>query len=316
MHKLISWYNRNRKKIRYGIVLLIIMWILSTKILDGLGQNNNRIAINKEPTSKINDGLNSIKIESEESVLTGNKVEVKKEEVSIIDEFISYCNSQNIQGAYNLLSADCKSELYPSVNDFQQNYYRKLFGGATKTVKAEIWTKDIYKIDIKADALATGKYTGSTNTRDYISVVKDEMGIPKLNIGGFIKREYINKSLTTNNIEISLVKKDSYMDYEYYTIEVKNYTNKTISIADIHDENSIYLLDKNNMKYTAYLNEYTQEQLNINAKSVKTIKLKFFNTYNSTRVITNVVLPKIITDSSMYYVSNDPKHIQKLKFEL
>ena len=315
MHKLISWYNKNRKKFWYGVVFVIIMWALSSKILEGIFQNTQSIIVANNNIDNISSQLNSIKIDTDKSVLTGKSVEIKQEEVSILDRFISYCNSQNIQEAYKLISDECKSELYPTINEFQQNYYRKFFGGAKKTVKVDIWVNNIYKLDIREDALSTGKYSNSANHRDYITLTKNSNGDTKLNIGGYIKRKVINQTLSVKNIEITLIQQDSYMDYEYYTIGVKNNTGSKIAIADVEDENSTYLLDKSNLKYPAYLNEYSQEQLNVDANKSKKIKIKYFNTFNSTREITNFVLQKIIPNYEIYEKEKNISNIQKLNFE-
>ena len=45
----------------------------------------------------------------------------------IIIKFIDYCNSGEINSAYELLSDDCKQILFPSIESFLNNYYNRIF---------------------------------------------------------------------------------------------------------------------------------------------------------------------------------------------
>ena len=72
--------------------------------------------------------MNSISMESDVSPITGGQItNEQKQSVTIIDNFASYCNSGNIDSAYNLLSIDCQKQMYPTRDDFKTVYDRFRF---------------------------------------------------------------------------------------------------------------------------------------------------------------------------------------------
>ena len=50
--------------------------------------------------------------------------QVKENKELIIDQFIKYCNSKDINNAYNLLSDDCKNEVFKNIETFNNNYIK------------------------------------------------------------------------------------------------------------------------------------------------------------------------------------------------
>ena len=95
-------------------------------------------------------------------------------------------------------------------------------------------------------------------------------------------------------MEVKLLRKDAYMDYEIYTFDVKNNTEKTSILGRVNDaENVSYLIDKNGLKYNAYVHEIPQNLLEILGKQEKTIQIKYFSEYSSSRKLKKLVFPKI-----------------------
>ena len=292
MHKIISWYNQNRRRVWIIILAVFIIALIVYRLLQMTSENRNSSYSGGTTTQIDTNALNSVTIQSEKSAISGKKVTMNQEEISTIDNFISYCNSRNVQEAYNLISDECKEEMYPNIKDFNDRYYKPVFGDGKKNVEIENWAGDIYKVEFNEDALSTGGKS-SSNIQDYITIVKngDEF---KLNINKYLKREILDKTTSVENIDAKIVRKDSYMDYEYYTFEIKNNNDKAILLGDTNNLKATYLIDENELIYTAPMNELTLDQLIVGAEQTKTIKIKYLNQYSSTRNIKKLTFSIVV----------------------
>ena len=103
-----------------------------------------------------------------------------------IKKFIDYCNSGKTENAYNMLTDKCKEEMYPSLQNFVDNYYTNKFS----TPKNYIITKVnayVYKVDLKESSVNTGKIS-EDSIQDFI-IVQDNI----LNINEDIEKDlYVN----------------------------------------------------------------------------------------------------------------------------
>lgn len=285
MHNLIKFYYSNKYKI-WGIIVAIILVILIIQIANSMISIQNKNALNKYTQNTITQNNTSVNNSStyfptNESVITGEQVEETSLEKAktIIESFVTECNDQNIEGAYNFLSEDCKKEYYQSVEKFKELYYDKNFGNTKKIVTVNNWILDTYKINITEDVLSTGKIS-DMQLEDYYTIVKENESL-KLNINGFVEKVDINKSQTENNINFNIVSKRVFMDYEIYTIRVENKTEGNLVLDSKQDTKSIYLEDTKGSRYYVYTNELSNALLKVNKGFSTQIDIKFFKGYNS-----------------------------------
>ena len=302
MYNLISWYNQNRKRIWIVILTAVGIFFLGWRLIFMIGDKQNTPSQNVSQ-EEIVSNLNSITLSSQKSAVTGRNTKISKEGITIIDNFVSYCNSGNLQQAYNLLSNECKEEMFPNINSFQEIYYKPIFLNGKRTTKIENWYGDIFIVDFNEDALSTGVYSTQNNIRDYITISKNTDNEYKLNINRYIGRKELNKTAQTGNLQIKILRKDSYMDCEKYTFEIQNNSEGKVLISNIDDdENVSYLEDKNNIKYNADYTRLTQSQLTILPHQTKVLQIKYFNPYVSTKIIKRLVFPKIYMNYDVYNV--------------
>ena len=284
MHKLRKFYYDNKYKI-WGIIAFIVLLLASIQILNELVADNNNIN-NQQQESNIVNNINSENrntyVTTNESVITGERVDSTELESAsnIIEEFISECNNGNIEQAYNLLTEDCKAEMYQDIDKFRELYYNKIFtDNSKKTAKIENWILNTYKVNISNDIMATGG--ASTNgIQDYITIV-DENDTLKISLNNYIGKEEINKIQTVNNIEFQIIEKNVYIDYETYTIRVNNKGENNIILDDLTNTRSIYLEDSNEIKYYAYSNEIISSLLKVNKGFSTQIDIKFSKEYST-----------------------------------
>ena len=312
MNKLIRYWNQNRMKIIITVIIIVFIVILIQTINAILKNTRHEENENKE---KIVD----MSIPSE-SVISGEELpeETTQENVNIIKQFVDLCNKKDYETAYNLLTDDCKSQLYRTLDLFIENYGNKVFN-TEKTYNLELWQYSVntytYKVNyIENNILATGEIN-SNNIQDYITIIEDING-SKLNINGFIEKRNINKSQEEKGIKITINDRFIYNEREKYSITIKNNTDKTILLSEGIDNNDICLIDNNEIEYKSILNEVSSIDLKINPNTEKTINISFYKIYNLYRTIESVCFRNIILDKDNYKNDENNSIIKNLIIEL
>lgn len=300
MSGIIRWYNENRKKF-WTIIGIIILIILLIKVVNSISHQQINDKSNIISNNSNNKQLtNSISITEDKSVLSGEKISTtQKNMLKILDDFANYCSIGDIEKAYNLLSDECKAQMYPTKENFEEAYYKQVFNGTKRNISAENWIGNTYKVKYSEDALTTG-VSSDYAIQDYITLVKDKEGNTKLNINGYMGKNQINKTAQQNNLKIKVVETDIYMDYQTYTYEITNSSNRTVYLNDPTLDNAMYLTDGNNKKYVAYMHEISPAELTIIPGETKKLTVKYYNKYSSRREIKEIVFGRIILDYDTY----------------
>lgn len=286
MNRFTRMYNKNRQVI--WIMVLIVVGIIA------LIQILNNFASEKKANNQGNNNL--ITSDKNYSVITGQQIE--KDVYTIIDEFVDYCNNQQIENAYVLLSKECKELLYPTVNEFYENYYSRIFT-SKKTHIYQAWIADgnyyTYKVDFVDDILATGSASTKSIT-DYYTIVTED-GIYKLNLNKLVKSNYINSQTTQDGITISILKKNVYIDYEKYEIKIKNEMEESIVIGDLQNTKSIYVEGYEGK--ICYWNNYElfENDVLVEEGSANEITIRFDKAYNPNYETNNIVFSDIIINN-------------------
>lgn len=299
MYNLIRFFNQNRRKIII-IILFIVFLLVIIQLLNYFAKKENNT--NNTKNESISENL-IIKNEvvSQKSAISGTNISTKslKKETDIIGEFIEYCNSKNIEGAYSLLTDECKEVMFPSIEDFNRVYYAHIFNNQTRSYTVENWISSTYKIEYSNDILSTGKIDNDIGLLDYMTVVKSDETY-KLNINNYIGRSMPNKITEIKDIAVTINSIDSYMDYEIYNLSVENKSDNTILLDTNDSTKSVYLEDTDGVKHYFYNNEVIQNRLKVQSKMKNTIEIKFMNPYTSGRSIKKLVFSKMVLNYDEY----------------
>lgn len=315
MHKLRKFYYDNKYKI-WGIIAFIILLIGIIQITNAILANNNKLnnnTVEKNVIENINSENKDTYFSTDESVVSGEKIDSNKLEKAskAIEEFISECNNGNIEKAYNLLTDDCKNEMYQDIEKFTNYYYNQIFNNNTKkTAIIENWILNTYKVTISDDIMATGGVS-MTNVQDYITVIEDD-DILKISLNNYVGKEEINKVQVVNDIEFEIVEKDVYMDYEIYTIKVNNNTENNIVLDDLTNTKSIYLEDNNGVKHYAKSSEIIPNLLKINKGFSTQIDIKF----NRTLTDESIEINSIVFSAVKFNTNQEEQQKQVIKIDL
>lgn len=276
MNTLIRFYNKNRKEIWIGVFIVVIAFVILQTLNNYAKQSREESSSSNTTTYSAIYNNKNYAVVSEETI----DERVSKNTTYVVENFINYCNSKDTKSAYNLLSEDCRNTLYPTEEEFIINYYNFFFKNK-KTYNIQAWIigngKFTYRIELEDNILATGKIADK-KTEEYYTVV-NVGGKYELNINKYIGKETINKTLQKNNVKITVLSKDIYLDRLYLNLKIENFSNNKIILGDIENDKSIILTDTNNFKYNAPLYEFIEEELIVFPKIEKNLTIKFLRSY-------------------------------------
>ena len=173
MNKIRSFIEQNRRGITLGITIIVFVFIVIPGINQTVkNQEQKQIEKEKNATKLTEDEKNM----PTESILYGEKsvpLSTTKQNVKIIEEFIEKCNNHDIEGAYNMLTDDCKETLFTSAEGFEQSYYKLIFserriGNMENYISRN--NRTTYLVTFYEDVLSSGKTEDTHYYQDYITV--------------------------------------------------------------------------------------------------------------------------------------------------
>ena len=318
--------NSNLRKMlvenRYVIIVIIVGIILFLSLVNVVNsyikENRKQKLSQAQNTTNTNNIVNNNQVNSSSKPIMGSSENKSNSSTNnnisnekLIRDFITYCNSHQIQNAYSLLSDECKDAVFfANIEYFKKNYVESIFT-TNKILNIEKWVENniiTYRVRLTDDILSTGNIKGTTNAiEDYYTIVSTEDGKQKLNINGYIARNYINKKNQVDGINISILKKDIFKEYEQYEIKVENKTNNTIMLDSKEDVDSIYLIGSNSSKYSGFTYELDEIKTVIPENTSKNITVRFNKIYSNKAIMKKMVFEDIILNYDNYNASLNKK---------
>lgn len=297
MYNLIRFFNQNRKKI-ITVILIIVFIIAVIQILNFISKQQKTQGLENIIIKNANYGDEVV---SSKSLVTGKSVseDELKSTSDVIKQFMEYCNNSNVESAYSLLTNECKEEMYPTLNDFNNIYFKYTFGGEKKTYTIENWIDNVYQVRITGDILSTGKIDNATTKQDYITIVEENNEL-KLNINKYVGRSTPDKVTEIDNIKFTVTQVDTYMDYKEYNLLIENNSSNDILLDTSNDTKSIYLIDRDDKKTYFLSSEITPNQFVVQSKYKTNLKIKFAYEFASNNSLKNIVFSKSILNYDEY----------------
>lgn len=318
LNKIIRYIRQNRKTILViiGIILSVAVLVqVLDRIAKGILENGSKNIEN------VNTNTNTSSVyQPNKTILSNTTVKEKaaKENNEIIDEFINFCNNGEIENAYELLSDECKKNMYNNMDSFKNNYYDKIFTEKKEyNIQSWITFNDnyTYKVRFNEDILATGR-SNSNAIEDYITIVKNNDEV-KLNINSYVLRENVNTESTSNDITIKVKFKDIYINKEEYFIDVTNNSDNDIMLDSLNTTTGIKLFGINNVEYQAYTNELGEYDVTVPSGNKKNINIKFSKEYNQQRKTKHLVFTDIVLNRKDFKNNiNDDTNKASINIEL
>ena len=296
MNWLIRMYNQNRKML-IAIIIIIVFISLLVNVLNYIA--SKQLEENNEDAKKEAMELEEVYDRNESLLFGGNSASTNNadEYNNVIETFLNYCLNADVTNAYNLLSTECKEELYPSEKLFQDQYYNNVFD-SNKICSYQYWAGRTYQVTISDDILKTGGQ--GEKTVDYYTLIQEDDNGYRLNINGMIAKGESGESAESNNVSITIENIVQYNEYAIYNVAVKNNTDKTVLLDSQSITDSIYAINENDVEFRAYTEDLYLNDLLINPNSEKNIQISFSTRYSSTINIKSVVFSDIIFDYESY----------------
>ena len=218
-NKIIRFINKNRRMIIWAIAAIIFVLLL-IKVL------NNISIKGTQKSTESNNNLTRQERKSKDSIITDTKIsnDKVKENYKLITEFVDFCNN-DAQQAYDLLTEECKENLYPNIEEFNKNYINVVFK-EKKEVDIQSWIENgkkyTYLVKFYGDSITTGNVEDK-KYEDYITIDEEKQ---KININRYIGRFEKKIQEEINNIKFEINSVDIYKDYEIYNLKISNFNNK------------------------------------------------------------------------------------------
>lgn len=294
--------DQNNKLILY-VIFIIIFVLLVIKSLNSYYENEekeklqniiqNNTTGNTTANNNTSNNSNSTNTENEQNANL-NTIE------GVMSKFVSHCNNNEIQDAYNMISDECKNAMYKTPEDFESKYVKKIFT-EKKEYSMQKWAADenivTYQIKFLGDILATGG-EGNISQEYYTFIKKDDSY--KININNYICGKNLNKELTNQGITIKIKNINVYNSYEEYEISFTNNTSKEISLTGNKYVKNIYLKNSRGTTYSSLNSKFDKEEITLKPNNTKNYKVKFNKNYNPQNKVNTLVLSDVIFDYEEY----------------
>ena len=237
----IRHFFRKHKKIIYIVVIVWLVIFLVNQLLKLYTPTKN-IETTYEPHTSVMDSTSKVP----------EKYQSKIEEM--IDQYVTYCNNNDFDKAYKMISEDCKKYAYPTFSDFLKHLKVVIYTTKKYFIQNYSNLDNMYIYDIKYtdDILATGLTNSQYSyTEEKMAFTKNSDGTLNMTVGNYISHEDLN--IATENEYLKIEVKDKTVNYgtEVYNIVFTNRSEYDIAVLDKKAEDEVVLNLSNETRLTS-----------------------------------------------------------------
>lgn len=262
--KLKDFWRKNKTKLIIALliwlIIIIINYILKNIKIEELPKTTY------EPHTAVMD-------DSEVPEKLQNPIE------NLIADYINYCNNKEYENAYNMLSYECRDNLYPNIEDFKtyidgifddkKEYYIQNYSNVGNTY--------IYSVCIFEDMLATGLTGSEPKYYEEKFVIRNNDGNLELAIREYIGKETKQSVYEDDYIKVEIQNMQQTYENQIYTVKITNRCEYPIVLADGLEKNEILL----GLQYqNRNIKDLSRGGIVIYEGQSKTFELKFTKFYD------------------------------------
>ena len=277
--KIRDFFRRN--KIR--LIVIIVAWIgiiIVNKYLENTSEPEIPKTTYSPHTAVMDDSVVPTKLQS--------PIE------QLIEKYVDFCNAKDYENAYNLLTDECKKNVFSDNIDNFKEYIDSVFDTKKIYNIQNFSNKDgtyIYTVTILNDIMASGLTNEVLETYEETVVIIDNgTDDLKLSIKGYIKNENMDRMYEDEYIKINVT--DLKVEYEYltYKLTIRNKTENIVVLEDFSTTDEIYLdTDYGKRKRTDFL----LEPIVIYPGETKYYDFNFTKFYDEKAVINGLVFANV-----------------------
>lgn len=290
---IIDFFKKHGKK----IIIILFVWAIILTINYFVGKI--------EETPKIQTNYNP-----HESVMENGSVPTNLQEPieQLIGQFVENCNNKDYEAAYNLLTEDCKNNIYPDIELFKQYVdsvfpNKKIYNIQNFSNKDKIY---IYTVNILNDILATGlNNEEDENVYSEKYVVIEENGQLKLSIRQYIGRQNLTYIYEDEYMKIKIESVDIKYDNIVYNLNITNKSENYIVYSDYSVDYEIALDTSEGLKRRA---DEVLEPITLDKLETKNFSVKFTIFYDEDTQIEDMLFDyiRIYENDEDYENGNEP----------
>lgn len=301
--------NQNNKLILY-VFFIIVFVLLVINLLNSYYEEKER---KKFQNIALGENVNNTTVDND-NIILNSKLDTIEE---VMEKFIMYCNNKEIQDAYDMITDECKQVMFDTKEKFSNNYLKNYFS-ENRIYSMEKWSVNgdmiTYRVKLYGDILATGE--NSNALQDYYTFVKVD-NTYKINVNNFICGKLINKKFEKNGIEVKIINKKIYNNYEEYELEFTNNTTNEISLTGNKYVKNIYLKNSMGTTYSSINSSFDNNEITIKPNNTKKYKVKFNKIYNPQNQVNTIVLSDVIMDYEEYInYDNKNNYTNRISIEI
>lgn len=224
----------------------------------------------------------------------GEKVPEKLQEPieKIIDDFINYCNKKEYSSAYELLSEDCKENVFEDDEDEFKKYVDNIFN-VEKIYSIQSYSHKndfyIYNVKILNDILASGLTDEEFRFHEEKFAISGDKDNLKLTVGDYMGKEELRSVAEDDYVKIRVTEKTMFYSEEIYNVKITNKTENIMVIADGSEPGEVALQIGNESRNMNNSDLY----IVLNPGETKEYKLYFNKYYDEKTVEDGMIFSKI-----------------------
>jgi len=270
------------KKHKNKIYVVLVIWIVIIAINYLLGHKKEKIVLNTTYAPH--------------EVLLTSDTEVPEELTSpiedLIDNYVNKCNNKDYEGAFQLLTDDCKTHLFNDSLDEFTKYASSVFP-KKKRYSIQNYSNYggyyIYNIKLIDDIITTGLTNQTYAYYEEKIAIKKEGNNLKLCVNDYMGYKELKNISEDDYLKIRVETKQQYYSYEIYTVKVTNKTDKQVILYDGIAGGEIYLISGTDKRLPTLVNA----PLILIPGETKTIRITFAKYFDESTPADHLTFDKI-----------------------
>lgn len=292
------------KKHKNKLIVILLAWIIIVVINYILGHQKTKVTLNTTY--------------SPHEVLLTSETEVPEELYSpienLIDDYVNKCNNQDYDGAFNLLTDDCKTHAFnDSLEEFTK-YASSIFP-EKKRYSIQNYSNSggyyIYNLKLIDDIITTGLTNQTYAYYEEKIAIKQEGNNLKLCVNDYMGYQELKNISEDDYLKIRIESKEKYYEHETYTVKVTNKTDKTTILYDGMIGGEIYLVSGTDQRSPSIVND----SLILIPGETKTVQITFAKYFDENTAADHIIFDKIRIMNNDYTGEEESEEEQLNKAE-
>ena len=289
---LLKWRLKIRnffKKYKRVIFIVAIVWLIIIAINYLLGHKKEEITLNTTYNP------HEVLLTSETDVPEKLKTPIE----DTIDDYVNKCNNKDYSGAFELLTADCKTHVFGDSLENFTTYASSIFTNK-KRYSIQNYSNYgqayIYNIKLIDDIITTGLTNQSYAYYEEKMAIKEENGQIKLNVNDYMGYSELKRVAEDDYLKIRIESKEEFYSMEIYSIKITNKTDNKVVLYDGIVGNELSLISESDERTPINV----KEAIILDPGETKTVEGTCNKYYDESTKASDIAFNKIRIMTSQY----------------